>query len=59
VLNSIYFSVRNTEDLATARAQMAWLENELALAHSRKKYIISMHIPPMLFSYSKSVEDFW
>ena len=26
VLNSIYFSVRNTEDLATATSQLDWLE---------------------------------
>ena len=57
VLNSIYFSYRNSEDLATATSQLAWLEAELA-GNPYRMYLISMHIPPMLFFFN-DLDDFW
>jgi len=50
VLNSIYFNYRNSEDLATATSQLTWLEAELAGNPSRM-FLLSMHIPPMLFYF--------
>jgi hypothetical protein len=56
VINSMFFSVLNTADLATASTQLSWLESVLSLGS--KKYLISMHIPPSLF-YFRGLEDFW
>jgi hypothetical protein len=56
-LNSIYFNYRNSEDLVTASSQLAWLEAELA-GNPYRMFLISMHIPPMLF-YFNDLDDFW
>ena len=57
VINSIYFSIKNTVDLATATTQLTWLQTQLSNTGSGR-YILSMHIPPSLFSFL-TVDDFW
>jgi hypothetical protein len=57
-LNTIYFSVKNSQDLGTATSQLAWLESELSGASPGRRFLISMHIPPMLFYY-QALDDFW
>ena len=39
-LNTIYFSVKNSQDLSTATSQLAWLESELSGASSGRRFLI-------------------
>lgn len=52
VINSIYFNVQNSADLATATTQLQWLQNLLDSAPASKRFILSMHIPPALFYFT-------
>jgi hypothetical protein len=58
VLNSIYFSVKNNEDLTSATNQLDWIEAQLSAGTATERFLFSMHIPPTLFSFLE-LDDFW
>jgi hypothetical protein len=57
-LNTIYFNLKNTEDLDGASLMLAWLKSQLANATEEKRFIIQMHIFPGLF-YLTEIQTFW
>eukprot|EP00347_Sterkiella_histriomuscorum_P008268 403345729 len=54
-LNTIYYSIRNNNDLQTGNDQLTWLQTQLSTAATsepNRKFIVQMHIFPGLFYFS-------